>query len=66
MKRPDVPCKGCADRWVTCEETCHATCDRYAEFQRLNELFKAEMEQRKLGYNEKHWYQTQTGWWRRV
>ena len=65
MKRPDVPCKDCDNRWVSEDETCHATCEKYAEFCRLNELFRASMEHRKDGYSEKHWYQTQTGWWRR-
>lgn len=66
MKRSDVPCRDCDNRWVTSEGTCHATCPKYAEFQRLNELFKAEMEHRKDGYSEKHWVRTQRGWWRRV
>lgn len=65
MKRPKPPCRNCEDRWVSKTTTCHATCERYIEYCRLNELWKQEMEKQKMIYPEKVWYQTSTGWWRK-
>lgn len=27
-----APCRGCTDRWVNENGTCHSTCERYADF----------------------------------
>lgn len=65
MKKPLPPCKGCEDRWVTKDGTCHATCERYAEYCKLNEEYKAWLATQKELYNGTQWYQTCTGWWRK-
>lgn len=65
MKRPNVPCLGCQDRFVTEDKTCHATCDRYKEYCQLNELYKASVATNSPNYSLPKWYRTCTGYWRK-
>ena len=66
MQKPKPPCgKECAERYADDSGTCHATCERYKEYCNLNELYKSEVMKMRSFYNDKHWYQTCNGWWRR-
>lgn len=66
MTKPDNPCLNCTERWVDESGTCHATCKRYALFQKLNQIFNDAMRKNKdSGHNGKKWIQSQTGWWRK-
>ena len=42
----EPPCRGCEDRWVNEEGTCHSVCERYIEFKKaaveLNEAVRSE------------------------
>ena len=65
MPRPKAPCKDCQDRWTVNGKTCHATCEKYQEYCRLNDEYKASVEHEKIKYCAGQWYKTYNGWWRK-
>lgn len=40
---PQAPCKGCEDRWVNEQTTCHGTCERFLEFEKVRTAKRDEM-----------------------
>lgn len=51
MIKPIAPCKDCTDRYVGC----HVDCEKYNDFVRKNEIYKAEKLKINTGksYNKK-------------
>jgi hypothetical protein len=52
MKQPMSPCKGCTFETGRCiEPNCHDTCERFIEYKRAHESWKAPIKERKSAEN---------------